>query len=131
MKREFTIKERVRIYDTDLQGIVHYSGYYRFFTDALEQFAEKKLGDGFPVIAKDVMFVVVESNARYHKSAALGDVLNVRITPELLSDKAIKFNFAIDRTGEEICDGFITQVLIDRKKWKAVPIPRILRNKLA
>ncbi len=130
MGKEFVIKEKVRIYDTDLQGIVHYSGYYRFFTDALEQFALEKIGDGFPIIDKKAMFVVVESNARYHKSAVLGDLLNVRITPELLSDKAIKFNFAIDRNGDEICDGFITQVLIDKKRWKAVQIPKSLKDKL-
>ena len=51
MKRQFTFKESVRIYDTDAQGIVHYAGYYRFFTDALEQFVKERIGGTFPLLA--------------------------------------------------------------------------------
>ena len=38
MDYDYSFSEDVKIYDTDAQGIVHYSGYYRFFTDAMQEF---------------------------------------------------------------------------------------------
>ncbi|MCL4400917.1 acyl-CoA thioesterase [Candidatus Parvarchaeota archaeon] len=130
MENEFIFNETVRIYDTDAEGIVHYAGYYRFFTDALEQFANERTGRMFPLINKNVWFVVVESNAKYYKSARAGDFINVGLLPKLLSKKAIRFNFSIRRDGELLCEGYIVQVAIDKDKWKAVPIPKDIIDKL-
>jgi hypothetical protein len=47
-----------------------------------------------------------------------------------LSPKALKFEFEILRNGERICDGYITQVAIDRNKWKAVNIPEGILSKI-
>jgi Predicted thioesterase len=84
----------------------------------------------FPLINKDVWFVVVESNAKYYKSARAGDFINVGLLPKLLSKKAIRFNFSIRRDGELLCEGYIVQVAIDKDKWKAVPIPKDIIDKL-
>ncbi len=130
MVDEFIYEETVRIYDTDAQGIVHYAGYYRFFTDALEQFATQKTGRKFPLPDDKIWFVVVESNAKYYKSARVGDNLSVGLSPSKLSDKAIRFDFKIRRDGDLLCDGYITQVAIDREKWKSVPIPQDLLDDL-
>ena len=130
MSDEFIYNETVRIYDTDAQGIVHYAGYYRFFTDALEQFAMQRAGRMFPLPNENIWFVVVESNAKYHKSAHSGDELEVRLNAELLSEKAIRFDFKIYRDGELICDGYIIQVAIDKNLWKSVPIPKEIVDKL-
>jgi acyl-CoA thioester hydrolase len=130
MDGDFEFKETVRIYDTDAEGVVNYAGYYRFFSDALEQFAYEKLGKAFPIMNDRFFFVVVESHARYYKSARLGDVLNISISPELLSEKAVKFNFLIKRDAELICEGYITQVMIDKNKWKTVELPQEVKNKI-
>jgi acyl-CoA thioester hydrolase len=124
MEKRFIFKENVRIYDTDAQGIVHYAGYYRFFTDALEQFVKDRIGGTFPLLEDGVWFVVVESNAKYYKPARVGDELEVSLSPTLLSEKVIKFNFGIERSGELLCDGYITQVALNESKWKSVPIPK-------
>ncbi|MCL4399474.1 acyl-CoA thioesterase [Candidatus Parvarchaeota archaeon] len=131
MSEEFIFKEDVRIYDTDAQGVVHYAGYYRFFTDAIEQFAKERIGTMFPLVDENTWFVVVESNARYYKSAHSGERLSVMLSPKLVSDKAIRFDFKIYRDGDLICDGYIVQVAIDKNKWKAVPIPKKFVEKLA
>ncbi len=130
MKDEFFFDEMVRIYDTDAQGIVHYAGYYRFFTDALEQFSNARAGYLFPAINEKLWLVVVESNAKYYKSARAGDKIRVGITPSIISEKAIRFDFSIRRDGDLLCEGYIIQVVIDKNKWKAVPIPKELIDKL-
>ncbi|MEM3841614.1 MAG: thioesterase family protein [Candidatus Micrarchaeaceae archaeon] len=130
MADNYVFEDNVRIYDTDAQGIVHYAGYYRFFTDAAENFMRETLGTSYPMIDSDTWFVVVESKAQYRKSAKLGDLLSVVLKPEILSSKALKFEFEILRGGERICDGYITQVSIDKNKWKAVDIPQNILGRI-
>ena len=130
VEEEFCFDEMVRIYDTDAQGIVHYAGYYRFFTDALEQFSYERAGRLFPAINDNIWFVVVESNAKYYKSAREGDKIRVGLAPRLISEKAIRFDFSITRDGDLLCEGYITQVAIDKNEWKSVPIPKDLISKL-
>ncbi len=130
MADSFVFEDNVHIYDTDAQGIVHYAGYYRFFTDATEDFMHETLGINFPLIEKDIWLVVVESEAHYHKPAMLGDMLSVMLNPEIVSDKVLKFNFEILRSGDRICDGHITQISINKNEWKAVPIPEQILDKM-
>ena len=130
MADNFVFEDNVRIYDTDAQGIVHYAGYYRFFTDAAENFMRETLGTSYPMIDDNTWFVVVESKAQYRKSAKLGDLLSVILKPEMVSPKALKFEFEILRGGDRICDGYITQVSIDKKAWKATDIPQNLVDRI-
>ncbi|MCL5008069.1 MAG: acyl-CoA thioesterase [Candidatus Marsarchaeota archaeon] len=129
MKKSFTFKDRVRIYDTDAQGVVHYAGYYRFFTDGTENLLKNLLGKGYP-LKGNTWLVVVESKAKYMRPSRMGDLLSVRIDPELISEKAIRFNFNIYNGAKHICTGYIIQVSIDKNRWVAVDLPREIRRKL-
>ena len=120
---DFTWEDRVRIYDTDAQGIVHYSGYYRFFTNSFEQFAKSRLGTEFPIINNRVWLVVVESNAKYYKPARCGDTLRTHVNADVVGKKAIRFTFQIHRGKDVLCDGYVVQVAIDSRKWKSVALP--------
>ncbi len=122
--RGFVFDDVVRIYDTDAQGVVHYAGYYRFFTDAVERFMSDKVGVNYPLLDDKIWFVVVESEAQYHNPAKLGDKLSVSLTTKMLSKRALRFDFRIKRKGTDICSGHIVQVAIDRTKWKATEIPK-------
>ena len=128
--KKFVFGDYVRIYDTDAQGIVHYAGYYRFFTDAVEKFMTKMLGVDYPLFDSRVWFVVVESAAQYHKPAKLGDRLSVSLTASMPSGKAVRFDFRIRRKGVDICSGHIVQVAIDRRRWKATSVPKRLASRL-
>ncbi|MCL4372147.1 acyl-CoA thioesterase [Candidatus Marsarchaeota archaeon] len=131
MAKSTVFTDTVHIYDTDAQGIVHYAGYYRFFTDATEKFMREVIGIKYPLLNENIWFVVVESNAVYKKPARLGETLTVTVTPEMLSKKALKFNFEISGIAGAICSGYITQVSIDRRKWHAVEMPAEVVQKLS
>ncbi len=130
MSQEIVFTDRVRIYDTDAQGIVHYAGYYRFFTDAAEGFMHDTLGISYPLLDEKTWFVVVESEAKYYKSAKLGDELSVVLKPKLLSPKVLRFDFEIFVRGAISCGGHITQVSIDKRHWKATPMPAEIQEKI-
>ena len=127
---DFVWEERVHIYDTDAQGVVHYAGYYRFFTDAFEQFSRSRLDSEFPILNEKVWFVVVESKATYHKPARLGERLRTHVGVELSGKRALRFKFNIYHDGELVCEGSIVQVAINSKRWKSINLPRSLVAKV-
>jgi len=126
---EFIYTENVRLYDTDAQGVVHYASYYRFFTDAIDEFRKKVL-PGYSLTSDSTSFVTVESHAEYIKPARLDDVLTVKLIPKLVSKKALKFDMRIYKGSEIVCRGYIIQVAIDTRRWKSVEIPKSLLSKM-
>lgn len=131
VEEEIVFTDRVRIYDTDAQGVVHYAGYYRFFTDAAESYMRDTIGVSYPLIDTNTWFVVVESEAKYHKSAKLGDSLSVMLRPSLLSEKVLRFDFEIYAEGSLSCSGHMTQVAINKNRWHSTKIPEQVLKKLA
>ena len=123
MESDYSFKEDVKIYDTDAQGIVHYAGYYRFFTDAMQEFIKSK-GYSFPLIDENRWMVVLESNAKYVNSARMGDTLNTSLKVSLISKKILRFDFDITRNEEQICQGYILHICIDKNSWKSVELPQ-------
>ncbi|MCL4398257.1 MAG: acyl-CoA thioesterase [Candidatus Parvarchaeota archaeon] len=123
MEYDYSFSEVVRIYDTDAQGIVHYAGYYRFFTDAMQEFVKAK-GYSFPTVDENRWMVVLESNAKYIKSARMGDTLNTFLKVSSLSKKILRFDFNIMRGSESICQGYILHICIDKNSWKSTELPQ-------
>jgi YbgC/YbaW family acyl-CoA thioester hydrolase len=123
MEADYSFSEDVKIYDTDAQGIVHYSGYYRFFTDAMQEFIKWK-GHSFPIIDQNKWMVVLESNAKYIKSARLGDTLKTSLNVSLVSKKILRFDFDITCKDETICKGYILHICIDKNVWKSAEMPQ-------
>lgn len=123
MEYDYSYRETVKIYDTDAQGIVHYSGYYRFFTDAVEEFMKAK-GQGFPILDGEKWMVVLESGAKYLRPAHIGDVLDIFLSISLISKKILRFDFTIKKKDESVCQGYLLHICIDKNKWKSTELPQ-------
>lgn len=127
---EYVFEDVVRIYDTDAQGIAHYAAYYRFFTNTIEKFMQEKIGIPYPIVNEELWFVIVESHAVYHKPVKLGDKLTILLSPKILSNKTVRFDFKILRNGELTTEGYVIQVAINPKIWKSVDMPKEIISKL-
>jgi acyl-CoA thioester hydrolase len=128
----FVNKDTVMVYDTDYQGVAHYAAYYRFFTDAIENYKKQVLGIDINAMSNELWFVVVESKAQYYKSLHINDVISVELNPVVSdSKKSITFNLKIkiDKTGETATEGYLTMVSINPKVWKSVEMPQNLIEK--
>jgi acyl-CoA thioester hydrolase len=72
----------IRIYweDTDAGGIVYYANYFKFFertrTEWLRQLGVEQ---GSLLANEDSMFVVSQTDAKYHKPARIDDLLNITL----------------------------------------------------
>ncbi|AOL17777.1 thioesterase [Sulfolobus sp. A20] len=127
---EYVFQEVVRIYDTDAQGIAHYAAYYRFFTNTIEKFMHDKVGIPYPIVNDELWFVIIESQAIYHKPVKLGDNLTILLSPKIISNKIIKFELKIYRNGELTTEGYLTQIAINPKIWKSTEVPKDILSKI-
>ncbi len=57
-------------------------------------------------------------------------MITVTISPQRLSEKVIRFQFQILKEGEVTTTGYVDQVAINPKIWKAVNIPEEILKRI-
>ena len=121
---------RVRLSETDHNGVVYYSQYFVYFDVAKTDFLRR---EGFGPIGfgeKDLRLLAAETLCTYHAAARFEDVLDVRTWVKKMGNSSIVFGFDVRRGGTEIAEGYITNVLVDETD-SPVALPRRVRLKLA
>jgi len=76
----FTLPIRIYWEDTDAGGIVYYANYFKFFERTRTEWL-RHLGveQGKLLAGENCMFVVSESNAKYHHPARIDDLLTITL----------------------------------------------------
>ncbi len=116
----------VRVYweDTDAGGIVFYANYLKFFERARTEWL-RSLGLGQQQLRDSTggMFVVSETNVRYHHSARLDDELIV--TAQLTESGRASMTIAQQalRQGKVLCEGTIRIGWVDAASLRPARIP--------
>ena len=95
----------------------------------MQEFIKSK-GYSFPSIDENKWMVVLESNAKYIKSARMGDDLNTLLKVSLISKKILRFDFDIMRNNDHICQGHILHICIDKNSWKSTELPQAFIDSL-
>ncbi len=128
----FIAKNKVRVHDTDMAGILYFPRIYRFANDALEDFMSAENFDFEHVFHKDkFIFVIVHSEADYYASLRVGDNLNVHVSVEKIGTTSFTLIFEIYREDHTHMGTVKTiHVSIDRTVHKKIPIPAGLRKSL-
>jgi acyl-CoA thioester hydrolase len=128
--KEHKIEIRVRWGDTDTAGIVYYPNIFHYFEIGFEEFF-RAIGMDYKDVKKyGITFPRVEAKARFHAPARFGDLLELTIRVEGIKEKAITFGFDMKREDELVATGSVTIVAVDVKKWRAIPMPRGIIDKL-
>ncbi|HMS28197.1 MAG TPA: tol-pal system-associated acyl-CoA thioesterase [Burkholderiaceae bacterium] len=76
----FTFAIRIYWEDTDAGGIVYYANYFKFFERTRTEWL-RHLGieQGQLLATEDSMFVVSQTDAKYHKPARIDDALHITL----------------------------------------------------
>ncbi|MEM2105295.1 MAG: thioesterase family protein [Candidatus Bathyarchaeia archaeon] len=130
--KSFKTSFRVTWADTDAAQVVHYSNYFRFFEKAEEEFY-RHLGFTFTDTQERGLWLPrVEAFCQYRKPAKFNDLIEVELTVEELREKSIKYGFKIfnKESNALLAIGYVVIVTADKKKEKAVAIPRDIAEKL-
>lgn len=106
MTPESTHRLRVRFFETDLMGIVHHATYLTYFEAGRVDYLHKRGVRYADWAAAGIHLPVVEANARYRKAARFDEWLDVTTKVGALTRVTVRFDYAIRRADELICEGF-------------------------
>ena len=128
----------IRVYweDTDAGGIVFYANYLKFFERARTEWL-RSLGIGQHQlrVATGGMFVVSETQVKYHRPAVLDDTL--RVTAGLMESGRASlvigqqaWRVACDKSEVLLCEGSIRIGWVDAASLKPARIPSSILERL-
>ena len=128
------IEERVRWGDVDAASIIFYGAYIRFFEIAeTEMFRAAGLSYSVMIDELDIWLPRAHLECDFKRAARLDDLLEVCVYVGRIGTTSLRLNFEVYRKGEPelIADAHFVLVAVQRDSFQTVPLPDILREKLA
>jgi acyl-CoA thioester hydrolase len=119
----FSTDVRVRFAETDAQGIVHNANYLVWFELARVAYLERYAG-GYPKLrGAGVEALVLESHVRYLQPARFDDRLRVHARCRDVRGARFRYEYAIERAGVTIADGWTAHATVDGRTFRATRVP--------
>ena len=125
----FKYSRRVQFYETDAQGFMHHSNYFRLFEETRGEFLRNL---GFPYSKlRDLGFevVLIDAYAKYLRPIFYDDLVVVNLTLENLTKVKFIFSYTVSVGNELKAKGKTTHCVI--RNGKPVKIPENLYEKLS
>jgi YbgC/YbaW family acyl-CoA thioester hydrolase len=132
--KKFTIEERVRWGDVDAAGIIFYGSYIRFFEYAeTELFRSAGLPYGMMFDDLDIWLPRVHLENDFFSAAKLDDLLEVSVFVGSIGNSSLRLDFEVRRNNKPdlIATAHFVLVSVKRDTFEKIPVPQVLRRKLA
>lgn len=122
---------RVRLSETDENGVVYYSQYFVYFDvakcDFLRQEGLSPKGFG----ERGLRLLAAETGCTFHEPSKFEDVVDVHTWVKKMGNSSVVFDFEVRRKeGTLLAEGYIVNVLVD-ETGKPVKLPKVVRLKLS
>ena len=128
---QFTAQIRVRFADTDAQGVAHNSNYFVWFEVARVEFLERYAGGYQRLRDEGIESVVLEAHVRFIQPAAFDDRLLVHTRCHAVRGARFRFDYAVERDGTTIADGWTTHATVDAATLRPTRLPGWLTAAIA
>jgi acyl-CoA thioester hydrolase len=122
---------RVRFAETDAQGIAHNSNYLVWFEVARVEYLERFAGGYQRLRDLGVEALVLESHVRYIQPATFDDRLLVHTRCVDVKGARFRYEYAIERAGSVIADGWTAHATVDAASLQPTRIPTWLAEDIA
>jgi acyl-CoA thioester hydrolase len=119
----FSTDIRVRFAETDAQGIVHNANYAIWFEVARVGYLERYAGGYQRLRDSGVEALVLETHVRYLRPAVFDDRLLVHARCLDLSGARFRYEYAVERAGEVIADGWTAHATVDAGTLRPTRVP--------
>jgi acyl-CoA thioester hydrolase len=127
----FSTDVKVRFAETDAQGIAHNSNYFVWFEIARVEYLERYAGGYQRLRDLGVEAVVLETHVRYLKPARFDDRLRVHARCLDVRGARFRYEYAIERDGETIADGWTAHATVDARSMRPTRVPPWLQEAIA
>jgi acyl-CoA thioester hydrolase len=124
----FSTDVKVRFAETDAQGIAHNSNYLIWFEIARVEYLERYAGGYQRLRELGIEALVLESHVRYLQPARFDDRLVVHARCVDLKGARFRYEYAIERDGVAIADGWTAHATVDGKTLRPTRVPTWLAD---
>ncbi len=128
---DFAARVRVRFAETDAQGVAHNSNYLVWFEVARVEFLEQFAGGYQRLRDEGIESFVLESHIRFLAPAVFDDRLLVHARCLDVRGARFRFEYAIERDGVVIADGWTAHGTVDSATLRPTRTPAWLREAIA
>src|SRR5579864_7054289 len=119
----FSTDVRVRFAETDAQGVAHHASYLVWFEVARVAYLER-YARGYQALEREgIESLVLEANLRYRSPARFDDRLAVFARCGDARGARFRFDYAIERDGELLLDGWTLHACVDAGTFRPTRIP--------
>jgi acyl-CoA thioester hydrolase len=127
----FSTDVKVRFAETDAQGIAHNSNYLVWFEVARVEYLERHAGGYQRLRELGIEALVLESHVRYVQPARFDDRLVVHARCVDLKGARFRYEYAIERDGVLIADGWTAHATVDGGTLRPTRVPTWLAEAIA
>lgn len=102
----------VRFAETDAQGVAHHAAYLVWFETTRIEYLRRFKGGYLGLRAEGVDALTLEAHASYKQAARFDDKLTIQARCGDLRGARFRFDYAVEREGETIADGWTTHACV-------------------
>jgi acyl-CoA thioester hydrolase len=119
----FQTPVKVRFAETDAQGIAHNSNYFVWFEVARVEYLDRYAGGYQRLRDTGIEALVLETHVRYLQPARFDDRLLVHARCLDVKGARFRYEYAIERDGELIADGWTAHATVDAATFRPTRVP--------
>jgi len=128
----FRYSRRVQFYETDAQGVVHHSNYFRYLEEARGEFLRR---EGLPYSSMRKMgyeVVLLKAECEYKKALYYDDTFVIELEVEELSRYFFSFRYKIFKEKETVAEALTKHCILKGGRLVSVPedFKRLLKRHL-
>lgn len=118
----------VRYAETDQMGVVHHANYVVWFELARTRLCAVSGFHYADVERSGYLLMVTGVEARYHKPARYGDVVQVHCWCERMGSRGLRFAYEVKNGAERLATGATDHIWIDKATGRPCRTPEMLRE---
>ena len=128
---KFANEVTVRFAETDAQGIAHHAAYLVWFETTRIEYLRRFRGGYLGLREEGVDALTLEAFARYISAARFDDRLTIRARCNGVRGARFRFDYAVERDGEPIAEGFTTHACVSAGDHRPTRVPEWLAEAIA
>ena len=127
----FATEVSVRFAETDAQGIAHHAAYLVWFEVARVEYLARFAGGYRALREQGTEATTTEVHVAYRAPARFDDRLRVRARCSDVRGARFRFDYAVDRNGEPVADGWTAHACVDALTLRPTRVPPWLADAIA
>ena len=133
MAAPFVTTRRVEFADTDLAGIMHFTGFFRMMEEAEHEFLRHiELPLFRPVEGGKISWPRVAASCDFKSPARFEDVVQIEVRVQQLGRRSVTYGFTLRCEGRLIATGNLTAAccFVGKNQIKSIDLPADVADKL-